>query len=736
MSAIPEQVLPPLAPARRLWPWSGRRRLPLLRQQAGSDCGPTCLAMVLAFHGRWLSRPQIDALLPPGRDGYSALTLLEAARSQGLTGRGLRLEAGAVNRLRPGSILHWRGNHFVVYEGPAADGVRINDPARGRRLVDSATLAAQFSGLALELWPGEDFQPQARPGQALGRYLAILAEGRRLLGGTLVLSLILLGFSLLLPLLTVVVVDRLIPAGQVSTLLLVLIGSVLLVAGQGLTFVIRGLLLVRLHEHFDRRTVTTLTERLLALPYGFFQQRSVGDLVMRLGSTAQVREALTGGTLSAVMDGLLLVIYLGLLLALSPLLTLVAVVLAGLHLGVFAITRRQLADLTAWYLACEAESRGFQSRMLMGIETLKATGSEGEAAARHRQLFDNVLEASRQRGRFNAWQEGVRDALRLLGPVVLLGVGAHEVITGGMTLGVMLGALQLALSFLIPLTALIATAVRLTTVAGHLERLEEIHTAEPEPAGGGIDRPVSGAVELQGVSFRYGPTSPWILEGLDLTVPAGSHVAIVGPSGSGKSTLARLLLGLSFPQQGRVCFDGIPLEDWDLGALRRQLGVVTQEASLFNLPIADNIALGSPIADRQAIEAAARTARIHDEIIRLPMGYDTRLTDGGSTLSGGQRQRLTLARALVRRPRLLVLDEATSALDSVTESAIQQALDQLNCTVVTIAHRLSTVQRADLILVMDGGRIVERGSHRELLTRGGPYRQLIEAQLPGDQRHV
>lgn len=717
-----------------------QRRVPVRRQTSTTDCGAACLAMVLAYHGRHVAPWELSALLPTGRDGQSALSLLEVAQVQGLAGRGVKLKAEALSHLRPGSILHWEGKHFVVYEGMTGSRrsgtsyVTIVDPALGRRRIDQETLRRSFTGFALELWPGDTFQPLQRRRTPFGRYFRLFTERRRLLGSALALSLLLLLFSLIVPLLTVVVIDWLLPKGSTTLLVMLLVGAGLIVGAQALTTVSRGFVLLRLHEHFDRRMVSDCLDRLLALPYAFFQQRTVGDLAMRMCSTAQIREALTNGAISALMDGTLVICYFVLLVLLSPLVTAVITVLATFQLGLFACSRRHHRDLTAQYLSAEAETRGYQARLLMGIETLKATGSEREAARQFYHLFERVLEATRTRGRFNAWIEGTSSALRLLGPVLLLGVGAHEVMVGRMRLGTMLGAAQLATAFLSPLSALITTATQLQVVASQVDRLEEIYTAEPEhhrspAADTGVAHTVTGSVTLQGVSFRYGPASAWVLQDLDLSIQAGQHVAIVGPSGSGKSTVARILLGLSAPTRGQVLFDRVPLTAWDLRALRQQLGVVTQEASLFNMTIGQNIALGTPSASPQEIAEAARIAHIHEEIVALPMGYHTRLTDGGSTLSGGQRQRVALARALVRKPRLLVLDEATSALDAVTEAAIQGAIGELRCTVIVIAHRLSTIQKADLILVMDRGRIVEHGTHAQLLAEGQRYRALVQAQL-------
>jgi ABC-type bacteriocin/lantibiotic exporter with double-glycine peptidase domain len=694
--------------------------------------------MVLAHHGRFLGAGELGALLPPGRDGESALGLLEAAHAEGLDGRGVKLAPGAVNHLRPASILHWTNRHFVVLErvvhgrnGPRFD---LVDPARGRVRVGAEELARSFSGIALELWPGPSFEAKAQPKRGFARYARMVVSRPRLLASAASLSLALLVLSMGLPLMTAAVVDRVIPRRDIGHGAVLLLAAALLVGAQFVATTARGLVLARLHEHVDRRMVGEFLGRLLALPYAFFQERSVGDLVMRLGSTAVVREALTNGAISAAMDSALVVTYLGLLAIVSPALGGVALALAAGQLGLFLACEGRQGDLAAAYLGAEAEARGYQTRMLLGIETIKATGAEEEAAAHFDALFDRVQDASRERGRFEAWTGGGAAALRALGPIALLAFGAREVMQGHMGLGAMLGGAQLALAFLGPLDALVRTAAQLQVAAAHVERVEEVFTAPPERSTleeGATAPALEGRVELRDVHFRYSAKGPWVLSGVDLACEPGRRVAIVGASGSGKSTLARVLLGLSAQGRGDVLFDGEALGTLDLRAVRRQVGFVTQEARLFDMTVSENIALGAPSASLETIEAAARAAQIHEEIARLPMGYATRLTDGGSTLSGGQRQRLTLARALVRAPRLLVLDEATSALDAVTEAAVARALRSAACTVITIAHRVSTVREADLIVVMDAGRIVERGTHDELLSRGGAYRALVEAQLGG-----
>jgi len=326
-----------------------------------------------------------------------------------------------------------------------------------------------------------------------------------------------------------------------------------------------------------------------------------------------------------------------------------------------------------------------------------------------------------------------RAAIGIASPVLVLGYGATQVLAGTIGLGTMLGMSALAAGFLVPVSALLATALQFEQLGSYFERIDDVMRAAPERAADTAGHPcrLHGGVTLEHVEFGYAGARAPVLHDISLSIQPGQFVAIVGASGAGKSTLARLLVGLYPPTSGRVGFDGVDLEYLDLTHVRRQIGVVPQDARLFARSIRANIALGDPDASAERVARAAWLAGIHDEITAMPMGYDTMLADGGSSLSGGQRQRIALARALLTEPAILLLDEATSALDAVTERAVQQALAGLSCTRIAIAHRLSTVMTADLILVLDKGVLVEWGTHAQLLQRGGYYAALVAAQLHG-----
>jgi ABC-type bacteriocin/lantibiotic exporter with double-glycine peptidase domain len=369
--------------------------------------------------------------------------------------------------------------------------------------------------------------------------------------------------------------------------------------------------------------------------------------------------------------------------------------------------------------------------MLNGIETLKSAGTEQRAVERWSSLFVDVLNLSLARGRLNAWIDAFTGSVRAASPLVIVGLGTMRVMDGKLSLGNMLALNALAAGVLGPLSSLAQTAGQFQLLGSYAERIEDVLETAPEQ-----DRTKSrpevrlhGAIELQRVSFRYNPGSPDAVRDVSATVAPGQFVAIVGRSGSGKSTLARLLAGLYTPVSGRILYDGIDLAEADLRAVRRQLGIVTQHPYLFGTTIRANIALADESLPIGAVIAAAQSACIHDDIARMPMSYDTMLVDGGASLAGGQRQRIAIARALARKPPIVLLDEATSALDAVTERAVQDELAKLACTRIVIAHRLSTIERADVILVMDEGQIVERGTHRELVEKSGHYAALVAAQL-------
>jgi ABC-type bacteriocin/lantibiotic exporter with double-glycine peptidase domain len=424
------------------------------------------------------------------------------------------------------------------------------------------------------------------------------------------------------------------------------------------------------------------------------------------------------------------------LLVLDWQLGLLVLLLGALQVVVLLLSGARTRQLMAESLEAEARSGSYVYQLLAGIEALKAAGAEQRAVEHWSNLFASEINASLARGRLSAAVDSLMSGLRLASPLAILAVGSVQVIAGQLSLGTMLALSALAAGFLEPLTLLVTTGLQVQLLRSYMARINDVLETPREQRGQDVSAAgtLSGHVHAESLSFRYSPLAPLVVHEVSVEIRPGQKVAIVGRSGSGKSTLAHLLLGLYAPEAGRVLYDGLDLARLEARSVRRQIGIVTQNAYLFGSTIRQNIALSDPRLPLETVERAARLACIHDDIAAMPMGYETPLADAGASLSGGQRQRIALARAIVHQPRILLLDEATSALDALTERQVYRNIDALECAAIVIAHRLSTIMGADAILVMDDGRLVERGDHGELMALHGTYYELVlnQAASPAD----
>ncbi len=707
------------------------RRLPIVRQTTNADCGAACLAMVLAWHGKQVPLDEVRQVAGVDRDGSDAYNLLRAGRYYGLSGRGVKIEEVAdLGNLPKGTVLHWRFHHFVVLEEFEGDFVRVLDPGMGRRRIATVEFSRSFTGVGLTFEPTEEFYPEDRRAKGMRRYLKRLFAVSVELPRVLALSIFLQVLALAVPILTATLVDRVVPRGDDQLLLILAAGTAMIAVYRFLCSFLRGHLLLQLRARLDAQMTLEFLEHLVALPYVFFTQRSSGDLITRINSNIMVRELLTSSTLSAFLDGLLVTFYLLLLLLVSPPLGAVVLLLGLLRILVFVLSRRRYRDLMTEQLYVQATARGYQMQMLSGIETLKASGAENHSVGYWSDLFVDELNANLEQGRLQTRIDALMDVLTTISPLIVLLLGGHLVLAGSLSLGTMLAMSALATGFLMPLSTLIVTAFDLQRLGSYLDRISEVFDTPKEQDLKETSPPnkLSGNILVEDLSCRYGPMAPLVVRDVSIDMAAGEFVGVVGRSGSGKSTLASLLFGLHLPSSGRVLYDGNDLQQLDLQRVRQQLGIVTQHPFLFGISIRRNIALSEPDASLSRIIDAARKAEIHDDIMAMPMGYNSILADGGASLSGGQRQRLALARALFRRPRILLLDEATSALDTVTERKIYERLRKMRATRIVVAHRLSTIIDADRILVMESGRLVEEGDHQTLLGLGGHYAELVASQ--------
>ena len=713
-------------------------KVPVRLQMSATDCAAACLSAVLSHHGREVPLSECSQLLDPGRSGVTAAGITRAAGQFGLRARGYSVEdLEALRHFDPPCVLHWKFKHFVVLERWRNGIANIMDPAMGRRKIAEAEVRTDFTGVVITFEPTRSFSKYKGDRSRLWRaYLSEAfrsAKMRNLVAQVLGATLLVQGLGLMLPLATKVIVDEILPQSRAELLGLVGVAFLLVVIAHVTTTYLRASLLIQIRARLDVRLMAGFLEHLLSLPYGFFQRRSSGDLLMRLGSNSAIREIMTNQVLSIVLDGGFAFVYLAILVALSWKFGLTALAVGAVEVAVLLGTAKRLELLTQRDLSKKAREQSYLVEALKGVATLKASGAEANAVERWSDFFFDYMNAALRRSRFAATIESVVSGIRTLSPLLFLWLGARLVITGEISLGSMFAVIAVAAGFLSPLGSVVSSSQQMQVARAHLRRLADVLAAEPEvglrSSSTSSLAEMRGAVEFRDVSFRYTKDGPLVLQDMSFSVEPGRKLAVVGASGSGKSTLIALLTGLHRPSTGDILFDGRSASELGWQWIRERMGVVLQEPSVYSGTLRSNIGLVRPGASLAEIERASGIACIAEEIQRLPMGYETVVAEGGSALSGGERQRVAIARALVHRPTLLILDEATSHLDTETEAHISDRLTNLTCTRIVAAHRLSTIRDADEILVLDRGRIVDRGPHERLLERGGLYARLHLGQL-------
>ncbi|KJS11500.1 MAG: ABC transporter [Peptococcaceae bacterium BRH_c8a] len=711
-----------------------RNKVPTVLQMEAVECGAASLAMILAYWGRYVPLEELRLACGVTRDGSKASNMMKAARKYGLEAKGYRKEPDAVKEMPLPIIIHWNFNHFLVLEGFQNGKVFLNDPVVGPKTVSEEEFDQSFTGVVLAFKPGPDFMPGGEKPSIIN------ALKKRLQGSEMALTyVILVGVAmvipgLLIPVFSKIFVDDVLLANKQTWL-------VPLLLGMGLTGLLRGMLtwiqkyyLLRLQTKIALTTSGQFMWHVLRLPVAFFSQRSAGDISSRMQSNDKVAALLSGQLATNVLNLVMIVFYFVLMVQYSLLLSLVGAVVAVINIFYLRYVSEKRVDLNRMLQQDRGKIIGAAMGGLQVIETLKATGSESDFFAKWSGYQAKALNAEQQIGVTNHYLSAIPVFLSAITNVVVLVMGGFIILNGDMTIGGLVAFQSLMASFMMPVLGLVGLGGQLQEIEADMNRLDDVlkypvdqqtrvNIDEDCPAE--AHKKLVGYVELQNVSFGYSPMDPPLIESFNLLLKPGQRVALVGGSGSGKSTVAKMIAGLYKQWSGEILFDGQTRQNIPRMVMTSSLAMVDQDISMFQGTIRDNITLWDETISELDIVRAAKDACIHDDITSRPGGYDSMLDEGGSNFSGGQRQRLEIARALAGNPSILVMDEATSALDPLTEKLVDESIRRRGCTCVIVAHRLSTIRDCDEIIVLAKGKIIQRGSHEELMRTGGYYAELI-----------
>jgi ATP-binding cassette subfamily B protein RaxB len=687
--------------------FSGRRRLPVFLQTEAAECGLACIAMIASYHRYRVDMNALRRRHPVSMKGITLKGLIQIATHLELGCRPLKFELQHLRQLRLPAIVHWDMNHFVVLKSIKPRGIVIHDPAVGERFLPLAEASKHLTGVALEVAPSEGFAEariKAKEETARLPFSAFWGHTRGLgeaLLQILALSVVLELFVIGSPYYMQLAIDEVIARGDGDLLLALALGFGLLTAIGVAATTLRSMILLVVQNTIHFQIGARLFHHLLRLPLDFFEKRHIGDILSRFGSIQPIRDLMSEGLVAALIDGAMAIITLGMIVLYS--FTLAAVVLCALLLYVIVrlIMFRTFWMRTQAVIQAQARENSTFIETVRAVQSLKLFNRETERETQWLNRYADSVNASIRVGRTQIAFKTMNDAIFGLENIVTVYLAARLALANEMTVGMIFAFMAYKHQFTDKAVLLVEKALALRLLRLHLERLSDIALHKLERGHDrSLDyvRPIAGKIELRNVSFRYSETEPFVLENINLTVEAGKFITIMGPSGGGKTTLMKIMLGLLEPTSGEVLIDGIPLATLGPRVYRESVGAVMQDDQLLSGSIADNICFFDSTFDQKRMIECAQIAAVHDEIMAMPMAYNSLIGDMGSSLSGGQKQRILLARALYRQPRILFLDEGTAHLDVEKERQINAGLRCLPMTRVSIAHRPEIAGGADAIL--------------------------------------
>ena len=711
-------------------------KVPVVMQMEALECGAASLTMILAYFGKWIPLEQVREDCGVSRDGSNAKNILQAARSYGLNAKAYRFNPERLKEVgKFPMIVHWEFNHFIVLDGFKGNYVYVNDPARGSFKMPFEQFDEGYTGICLMFEPTESFVPSGKPksmfafakSRLKGASGAVAFVSITTLIGS-ICAIILSGFSR-------VFLDRILTGNDVGWLIPFIVGLSALAVVQVVAAWIKAIYTFKINGKMAIVGNMSYMWKILRLPMRFFSQRMAGDIQQRQISNASIAGTLVNTLSPLVLETLMLIFYLFVMIRYSLLLTLVGVVSVLGQIWVSRVISNKRINITRVMMRDAGKLASATVSGIEMIETIKASGAENGYFEKWSGYQASVNTQNVRFKKIDSYLGLIPPVLTALANNVVLILGVYLCMTGKFTIGMVMAFQGFLASFMQPAQKLIDAGQQVQELRTEMERVEDVmkYPTDVEFHDEEIDEnadydKLSGNVELKNVTFGYSRLSPPLIENFSMTLKPGSRVAFVGSSGCGKSTLAKLISGLYQPWEGEILFDGKHIDEINRSVFTGSVAVVDQDITLFEDTIENNIKMWDNTIEDYEIMMAARDAQIHDDIMMREGGYRYKLSEGGRNFSGGQRQRLEIARVLVQDPTIIIMDEATSALDAKTEFDVVNAVKARDITCIVIAHRLSTIRDCDEIIVFDHGKVVERGTHEELMALGGAYTKLVTSE--------
>ena len=710
---------------------SGVVRVPVVMQLEVLECGAASLTMIMHYYRKWLPLEQVRVDCGVSRDGVNARNILLAARSYGMEANAWRVDPEDLQKEGPfPCIIHWGFNHFVVLCGFHRGKAVLNDPARGRVEVPYKEFDEMFTGVVLTFEPGEGYEPS-------GQKRSVLSYAKERLKGTsaavtfvILTSTISALMGMISPAFSRVFLDQLLSGSNPEWLIPFTIGMSAFAAIYILVLWISAVYSLRIQGKMEAVGNSTYLWKVLHLPMQFFGQRLPADIADRQATNATIAGTLVNIFAPLAINSIMMVFYLFVMLRYSPLLTAIGIGSIIINLILSAVVTQKRVNITRVQMRDSAKLSSATASGVRMIETIKSSGAEHGFFERWAGFQASVNTQDVKFTQLNAFLSSIPTLVTSVSNLLVMGTGVLLVLRGSFSIGMVMAFQGFLSSFMSPANAIITTGQSLQEMVTQMERVDDVmsypsDTLLNEKEKKADYEKLSGNIEMKDVSFGYARLGAPLIENFNLTVKPGQKIALVGRTGCGKSTVAKLLSGLYRPWSGSITFDGMPIEEIDRHVFTGSVAVIDQNVTLFEETVAENIKMWDDSIEDFEMIMAARDAGIYEDIIQRHNGFMHKMTENGRDFSGGQRQRIEIARALAQDPTICILDEATSALDAKTEYEVVNSIRERGITCVVIAHRLSTIRDCDEIIVMDHGKIMERGTHKELMALGGMYKELV-----------